>query len=139
MRDFLLILHFIGLAMGLGTSFAHMFLGIASSKMPKEEGRSFLVKCLAIDKMGMIGLGLLIISGLGLMMPYVPTMGKMPLFHAKLTLVVILTLLIMKLMSLSKKARSGQVEETLPKMEKLGKMTLPIALAIVVLAVLTFH
>jgi hypothetical protein len=34
MRDFMLILHFIGLAMGLGTSFANMYLGRAASKLP---------------------------------------------------------------------------------------------------------
>lgn len=32
MRDIMLILHFIGLAMGLGTAFAHMFIGILVAK-----------------------------------------------------------------------------------------------------------
>jgi len=39
MREAMLIIHFLGLAMGLGTSFAIMFLGIAGSKMDKEEGK----------------------------------------------------------------------------------------------------
>lgn len=32
MRTTMLIIHFIGLAMGLGTSFAHAFIGFAASK-----------------------------------------------------------------------------------------------------------
>ena len=38
MRETMLVIHFLGLAMGLGTSFGYMFLGMAASKMPKEEG-----------------------------------------------------------------------------------------------------
>lgn len=40
MREAMLIVHFLGLAMGLGTSFAFMFLGMVSDKMEKEEGQT---------------------------------------------------------------------------------------------------
>ncbi len=42
MREVMLILHFIGLTMGLGTSFAHAFLGIITSKMPADEATNFV-------------------------------------------------------------------------------------------------
>ncbi|MCB0639038.1 MAG: hypothetical protein KDC54_20555, partial [Lewinella sp.] len=64
MREAALIIHFIGLAMGLGTSFAFMFLGIASSKMEKNDGINFMLKAMSISRMGHIGLTLLILSGL---------------------------------------------------------------------------
>ena len=41
MREAMLIVHLLGLVMGLGNSFAFMFLGIAGSKMEKEEGKTF--------------------------------------------------------------------------------------------------
>ena len=56
MRDIMLIIHFIGLAMGLGTSLAFMFLGIASSKMEKKDAEQFTLKTLVLSRMGHIGL-----------------------------------------------------------------------------------
>ena len=41
MREVMLIFHFIGLAMGMGTGFAHAFLGKASAKMPPDAERQF--------------------------------------------------------------------------------------------------
>ena len=43
MREVMLILHFIGLTMGLGTGFAHAFLGTIAAKMPAEEATRFPV------------------------------------------------------------------------------------------------
>ena len=70
MRETLLIIHFIGLAMGLGTSIGFIFLGAAASKLPPEDRLKFAFTSFAISRMGHIGLGLLIISGFGLMTPH---------------------------------------------------------------------
>ena len=78
MRDIMLIVHFIGLAMGLGTSIAFMIFGIASSKMEKEEGQKFIVNAFTLSKMGNIGIVLLIISGGYLITPYWPILTSMP-------------------------------------------------------------
>ena len=53
----MLILHFIGLAMGLGTSFAHAFLGISTAKMSPEEVVKFRVYSLVLGNMGMLESG----------------------------------------------------------------------------------
>ena len=55
MREVMLIIHFIGLAMGAGTAFGFLFLGIASSKFEKKEGEKFMVNALFLGKMGQIG------------------------------------------------------------------------------------
>ena len=94
MREVMLILHFIGLAMGLGTSFAHAFLGIATSKMSSEEATKFRLHSLALSRMGHIGIALLIISGLYLIIPYWTILPSSPLLVLKLVLVVILVVLI---------------------------------------------
>jgi hypothetical protein len=70
MRDAALILHFIGIAMGIGTSFAFMFVGIAASKMASEEAKTFQINAFSLSKMGHTGLTILVLTGLYLMTPY---------------------------------------------------------------------
>ena len=139
MRELMLILHFVGLTMGLGTSFAHAFLGIATSKMTASEVTKFRLHSLVLSRMGNIGIVLLIVSGLYLITPYWKILPSMPLLILKLALVVILVALLTMINLLTKKAEKGDPEVQLKKMEQLGKMTLIIGSTIVVLAVYIFH
>lgn len=139
MRDIMLITHFIGLAMGIGTSFAFMFLGIASSKMEESEALKFRLNTFALSRMGHIGLVLLVLSGGYLMTPYWSTLTSSPLLIAKLTLVVVLGAFIGIISSKAKKVNEGNADMQLKKIEPLGKLALLTGIAIVVLAVLVFH
>lgn len=139
MKEVALILHFIGLAMGLGTSFAFMFLGIKSSKMEEQESLKFQLNTLALSKMGQIGLVLLVISGLYLMGPYWKVLPAAPLLIAKLVLFLVLVTLIGVISSVGKKAEKGDAQAHLSKIESLGKISFLTAIAIVILAVLNFH
>ena len=139
MRDIMLIVHFIGLAMGLGTSIAFMIFGIASSKMEKEEGQKFIVNAFTLSKMGNIGIVILIISGGYLITPYWPILTSMPLLMAKLVLVLVLAAFIGIISSYVKKAKKGDAETYLKKIALLGRLSLLTALTIVVLAVYIFH
>ncbi len=60
----MLIFHFLGLAMGLGTAFAHAFLGFSASKLPKEEAIKLKLNSKSLGLMGNIGLLLLLVSGI---------------------------------------------------------------------------
>ena len=135
----MLVIHFTGLAMGLGTSLAHMFLGIASSKMEPEDAVKFRLQTFALAKMGHLGLFLLVLSGFYLMSPYWYMLSSTPLLIAKLILVLILGGLIGVLSSMAKKAKQGDAALYLKKMEPIGKTTLLIGITIVILAVLVFH
>jgi uncharacterized membrane protein len=139
MREVMLIVHFIGLAMGLGTSMAFIFLGIASSKMEKDEAQKFRLNTFALTKMGNIGLILLIISGGYLMTPYWSILTTTPLLMMKLVLVLALAAFIGIIGSFVKKAKKGDAESYLKKIPLLGKLALLTALTIVVLAVYIFH
>lgn len=139
MRDIMLIVHFIGLAMGIGTSFAFMFLGIASAKMEAAEGQKFRLNSFALSRMGHIGLAILIISGGYLMTPYWRALSSTPLLMAKLILVLVLAAMIGIVSVHARKAKQGQAEIHLKKIENLGKITMLVGLAIVILAVLVFH
>jgi uncharacterized membrane protein len=135
----MLILHFIGLTMGLGTGFAHAFLAIATSKMQEDEARRFQLHSLVLSRMGHIGIGLLVISGLYLITPYWQVLTSLPLLVVKLILVLVLVVLLILIAVRSKKAQKGDVVAQLKKMESLGKMTLVIGILIVIIAVYVFH
>jgi uncharacterized membrane protein len=134
----MLILHFIGLAMGLGTSFGFMFLGMAASKMNPDEAGKFRMQTFVLSRMGHIGLTLLIISGGYLMTPFWSVLGNSPLLIVKLILVVVLAALIGIISGKVRKAKQGDVRK-LDGLEALGKISLLLGVIIVVLAVLVFH
>ena len=139
MREVMLITHFLGLAMGLGTSFAFFFLGIARSKMEKEEGQKFALNTLALSRMGHIGLTLLILSGGYLMTPHWEVLGSRPLLIAKLFLVLVLVFTVSLLTVYGKRAKKGDTEANLRKIALLGKVSLLTTIVIVTLAVLIFR
>ena len=139
MRELMLIIHFLGLAMGLGTSFGFMFLGMAASKMEKEKAREFSINSLALSKMGYIGITLLIITGFYLITPYWSMLTDFPFLIVKLGLVLVLVVLIILLSTAAKKAKQGDFEQQTKKIQILGKLSLLTAVIIVVMAVLTFH
>src|SRR5687767_14488820 len=93
MQDALLIIHFLGLALGVGTSLAMARLASATKDLPPAERAQFNRYAMSLGKNGSLGLALLIASGLGILftrgVSSVFVAGG-PTFHAKLTLVVIL-------------------------------------------------
>lgn len=139
MREVMLIAHFLGLAMGLGTSFAFFFLGMARSKMEKEEGKKFALNALAMSRMGHIGLALLILSGGYLMTPYWVLLGSRPLLIAKLLLVLGLVFTVSLQSVYAKRAKKGDSKANLKKIATLGRISLLSTIAIVILAVLIFR
>jgi uncharacterized membrane protein len=139
MREAMLILHFIGLTMGMGTGFAHAFLGAATTKMSNEEATKFRLNTLVLGKMGHIGIALLLISGFYLITPYWKVLTSTPLLIVKLSLVLVLIVLIAMITIAGKKAMNGDAEKQFKKMKTLGKLTLLISLAIVIVAVNIFH
>lgn len=139
MRDVMLIIHFIGLIMGVGTGFAHIFLGMAAGQLSAEEATKFRLNTLVISKMGNIGLSLLIISGLYLFTPYWSILGSSPLLMAKLGLVIVLIILISVINLTARQALKGNPEAAFRKLQTLGKFTMLVSLSIIIVAVLIFH
>jgi uncharacterized membrane protein len=139
MRDIMLIVHFLGLVMGLGTSFAHAFLGAATAKMNEEDATKFRLNAMGLSKMGHIGIFLLLVSGIYLIIPYWPSIGENPLLIIKLVLVAFLIVLITLISRGTQKAYQRNAEQQLKKIEPLGKLTLLVGLAILIVAVNVFH
>jgi uncharacterized membrane protein len=140
--DLLLITHFIGLALALGTGFANIRLGMATADMPPEERTKFFLRAFALAKNGSVGVLLLILSGLGML--FARGFAAMfalggGTFHAKLTLVVILMGLLGWSQVLIKRAREAQGGPTMAQIPKVGRAMFFTGIAIVILAVLSFH
>ena len=139
MKDVMLIIHFVGLVMGVGTSLAIIFLGKAKSKMEKQERLNFSLNTLVLGKMAQIGLFLLVLSGGYLMTPHWQNLASSFLLIAKLSLVGVLIILIVIISSFAKKAKNGDAEKSLKKIDSLVKIALFTGLSIISIAVFYFH
>jgi len=141
MYEVFLILHFLGLALGVGTSFAFFTLGISTKSMTAEQRTEFMLRAAVLSKNGSIGLALLIVSGIGFLVTRgvgaVMQWGG-PAFHTKLLLVAILAGCVGYSQVLLKKARLAQGGPSLAKVPKVGRIMLGLGVAIIVLAVIAF-
>ena len=139
MRDFFLLLHFIGLSMAVGTGFANLFLGSAAAKLEPAERGPFMLKTTVLVRMGQTGLGLLLISGFYLATPFWKSLSDMPTLMAKLALVVVLLVTVTMSSLQVRKAKKENNPGLLVKLKPLGMANFFLGIAIMILAVLTFH
>lgn len=139
MRDIMLILHFLGLAMSLGTGFANLFLGIAASKLEPAERGKFMANTMILMRMGHTGLGLLLLSGFYLITPFWKVLGDMPFLIAKLSLVGVLIILVSTITIIARKAIKEGNPAKLAKLKPFGMLNFSVGITIVVMAVLSFH
>ncbi len=137
----LLVLHFIGLALGVGTGFAQMTLGIATRNLAPPERAQFMMRASALGRNGSIGLALLLVTGIGMMLlrGVSATMewggGA---FHAKLTLVVLMIGALGYMQMLIARAKREGGGPAMAKIPKVGRVMLALGVGIVLSAVIAF-
>jgi hypothetical protein len=134
----LLVLHFIGLGMGLSVTFGNIVaLGLITSAAPPD--KAVLARFPpAISKIGKVGLGLLWVTGATMAYTKWSGIGSMPwTFHVKLTAVVLLTLLVAYITRLEARIHRGDAAAA-AKIQTIGKLTSLCALTAIIFAVLTF-
>jgi uncharacterized membrane protein len=137
----ILFLHFIGLALGLGTSFAMLTLGAASRELAPEDRMKFMMRVSALRKNGSYGLALLILTGLAMFIlrgPAAVFAWGGGAFHLKLTLVVILCGFFGYMQVLTKKIREAGGGPLMAKVPKISMIMLVLSVAIVAAAVAAF-
>jgi uncharacterized membrane protein len=138
----LLVLHFIGLALGVGTGFAQMTLGIATRDMAPQERAQFFQRAYALGRNGSVGLLLLLVSGIGMtaMRGITATLqwggGA---FHAKLTLVLVMIFVFGYLQVLVRRARREGGGPAVAQIANVGRVMLLLGIAIVIFAVIAFQ
>lgn len=137
----LLLLHFIGLALGVGAGFANLTLGFAARDLSPEDRVKFMLRASALAKNGSIGLLLLLVTGIGMML--MRGVGATMAwgggaFHAKLTLTVIFIGVFGYMQVLLKRAKREAGGPAMARLPKLGQLMLLISVTIVVCAVVAF-
>jgi len=138
----LLMLHFVGLALGVGASFALFTLRKAAAELEAAERTKFTLRALSVSKNGSYGLLILLLTGLGMFFmrgPGAVMAAGGPAFHAKLTLVVILCGVVGYSQALGKRAREASGGPALAKLPALGTAILLLGVAIVIAAVIAFQ
>ncbi|HEY4158080.1 MAG TPA: hypothetical protein VGM29_08280 [Polyangiaceae bacterium] len=141
MNELLLITHFVGLSLGVGASFALFTLAFASKSMPADERAKFMLRAVVVSKNASIGLGLLILSGVGMLLWRGPAMVMRwggPAFHAKLTLVVVMVGVFGYVQVLLKRARLAGGGPALASAAKLSRLLLVLGVSVIALAVIAF-
>lgn len=139
MYTFLLFLHFVGLAMGVGTGFALLRIGRSNRNLPPPELGALMQKVSALRLNAYTGLTLLIVTGLA-MLALRPGLFSAAggFFHAKLALVVLMVLNIGAMHMITAKAkRAGGPPPKL--LMKLGNLNFAMGLLTVLFAVLAFR
>jgi len=138
----LLMLHFVGLALGVGASFALFTLRQAGARLSPEERTKFILGTLSVSKNGSYGLVLLLVTGLGMFFmrgPGAVMAAGGPAFHAKLTLVVILCGVVGYSQALGKRVREAGGGPALAKLPAVSNAVLLLGVAIVIAAVIAFQ
>lgn len=139
LNKILLMLHFLGLAMGLAVPFANIALaGLMAKAAPPEKmilGRFPF----AMSKVGKIGLTLLWVTGVAMVFTRWKGFGNLPsMFHWKLTAVILLTITIGIISMLEVKAKKGDAA-VIARIQVVGKIAMALGILAVVFAVLTFN
>jgi uncharacterized membrane protein len=137
----LLVLHFIGLALGVGAGFAQLNLGLASRDLPAGERTALALRTLSLSKNSSYGILLLLLSGIGMMVfrgvkeTFQWGGGA---FHGKLALVVIMLGLLGYSQVLGARARrSGSVGE-INKVRTLARVQLGLGVLVIFAATFAF-
>ena len=139
MLDYVLvILHFLGLALGMSSGFANMVMAGLIAKAPPEEKRVLARFPPAMGRLGLVGLALLWGSGLAIVWPRYGGFSIMPRpFIYKLIAVVLLTICVISIHVLQRRAQAGDAS-AMAKIQLFGRLTGPLALLAIVFAVITF-
>ena len=138
----LLMIHFVGLALGVGASFASFTLRKAAAELEPDERNRFALRALRVSKNGSYGLLALLVSGLGMFFmrgPGAVMAAGGPAFHAKLTLVVILCGAVGYSQALGKRAREAGGGPALAKLPAVGTAISLLGVGIIICAVIAFQ
>ena len=136
--QFLVIVHFLGLAMGLSTGFSNMVMaGLIAKAAPNEKGVLARFPP-AMSRIGAIGLTLLWASGIAIVQTRYGSFAILPrTFIIKIAAVVLLTLGVIYIHILMPRAQRGDAA-AMARIRVLGMITGPLAIIAIIFAVITF-
>lgn len=142
MHDLLMILHFLGLAGGLGASIAGTVFTVAAGRWPVAESSAFIGRAgPVLSRIGAGGLVVLIISGVSMLIlaPGMAAAGGL-WFHVKMVFVVLAIAVIGFIhMQQARLRRGGDAAVIRPRLRLAVRVSMMVSTAAVICAVLAFH
>ncbi len=134
----LLILHFVGLAMGLSVSIANLVMSLIIARAAPPEKPILGRFPPMMSRVGYAGLTTLWVTGLLLVFTKYGGFSRLPpQFLFKLSAVVLLTVTILYIAGQERRIRKGDMT-AIARIERAGKIAGTLALLAIVFAVLTF-
>ena len=138
MRELMLIIHIISVALFLGAAFSGYIINLVAKKKEDEGLLNIYTALLSLNYLGKTGLTLLIITGGYLMTPYWQALGAMPILIAKLALVIVLLILLVVISIKAKQARHNPSVTNFMKLKPFQNISLVVSIVVVILAVMVF-
>lgn len=145
MYDFILILHFLGLAMGAGTSFYMLGLSLHARRQKEREVAKQIIlgPGAAVSGVGMIGLILLLVTGYLLLQQSGVDIATLNwAFWLKMVMVasIIFYTIMMKIFAIRAKRRKGEESDAaMKKMKRFAPIGPFLAFLVISFAVLAFR
>jgi len=139
MQTPMLILHFIGLALSMGSMIAFLVMRRSCSKVNSSESDYLLQNTKGVLKLSHIGLGIMFISGGALMTPYWSALAQMPLLHIKFTIFVLWYATLIALSIYMRKAQRSEMKLCNPRIGFLSYVSVLFGLIAISMAVLQFQ
>ena len=136
MREFLLVLHFLGLIIGAGSGFALFFISLLAPRWPVAERRDMMIRLFPLRYASYGGLLLLILSGSGLFTPYAAGLAQMPWVWLKFAAVAVLVICAIRGALCMRRVASQP--SALAQLPLLGKISFAASVLVVLCAVLAF-
>ncbi len=139
MRDFQLLIHFIGLIFGAGTGFALFVIGFLAKRFPEASRIEVIRSLYPLRYISYIGLLLLLASGVLLALQISPVIYGTPLFITKMLAVSGIILLSLYGFWQMKFTNGSNIAIRLKRLGFAGKFSFALSIVAVFCAVYTFH
>lgn len=139
MKSIMLIFHFLGLAVSLGSIITFLVMRRTCSKVTSHESDYLLQNVRRILRLNHIGLGVMFLTGGYLMTPFWASFGQMPFMHIKFTAFLFWYGTLIALSIYTKKAQKSQLKLCNPRIGFLSFISLVFGLIAVTMATLQFH
>ena len=141
MHQLMLIAHFLGLSIGAGTGIYMAALSAYAAKLPdKTEAKSVMLgPGAAVSKVGTVGLGLLLLSGLGMVFVDNIAVQWDWAFRVKMVLVGLIIVYVAGMHRLASRAKREKVPQAVFIMKKLGPIGPLLAVFTIIAAVMAFQ
>lgn len=135
----MLVFHFLGLALSLGSMVTFLLMRRRCSKVTNSESEVLLYSTKSILRLSHIGLGTMFITGGALMTPYWSNLAHMPLLHIKFTIFFLWYATLIALSVYTKKAWRNELRLCNPRIGFLSYISVLLGLMTISVAVMQFN